>query len=493
MQVLSLRGCARVRIDFSLSAHSPGDTFVMPTQSASPVSGVVTRLLTTVLLLVVVYAAGYVLLPGLDAERVGQLTKQAMGSANMDVRALSIVALGLRPLMTGFLVVELAAVLVPSWRRQRFDTKGRSRLRIISLGISFLFAVVQGYFMCRYLQSAGQSNPQLQLVTSPDSAEWVLLASLTLGGGIAVLWVIAGLIDRFGLGSGVAWLMALDVIMELGTHFRSWFVASPGDLLSPATFLQESLLIACSAAATFLVLRTPLRRIDGSASSTLHLPITSLYPLSGASSLAMLVMPILLSELGHSAEFATQRWTRDNPLYLAAYYLILLALGVTCAWGFSRPERSWQPDAVIRRRAGLASVFYLLVMATVPVVGQHWLSLDMSNPVGIAMLVALAIDLRAEASLRLQQAQVVSLGIFPNVHSAAMACEQLREKGIACCVRNLHQRSLWRFLGPAYELHLLVSEEHSKRARSILDTDVQDEPSQTGRAANPNASVDSST
>ena len=52
----------------------------------------------------------------------------------------------------------------------------------------------------------------------------------------------------------------------------------------------------------------------------------------------MLVMPILLSGLGHSAEFATQRWTRDNPLYLAAYYLILLALGVTCAWGFSRPK-----------------------------------------------------------------------------------------------------------------------------------------------------------
>ena len=89
---------------------------------------------------------------------------------------------------------------------------------------------------------------------------------------------------------------------------------------------------------------------------------------------------------------------------------------------------------MIRRRAGLASVFYLLVMATLPVVGQHWLSLDMSNPVGIAMLVALAIDLRAEASLRLQQAQVVSPEIFPNVHSAAMACGNFakRELRAAC-------------------------------------------------------------
>lgn len=448
-----------------------GDTLAV-TLSANSVSCVVARLVTTGVLLVVAYAAGCVILPGVDSARVEQLVAQATSESNVNMRTFGIFALGLRPLMSGFLVAELAAFLVPRWRRSRYQEQGRAQLRVAAIGVSLVLALVQGFFICVYLQNAGQGDQQQQLLTVPVGSGWVLFSSLTLVGGVAVLWIIAGLIDRLGVGSGVSWLMSLDVVLELGRQIRAGLAGNYGQLYS-GTLPQRALPIAFCAVVTFLLLRTPLRAGDDSASAPIHQPITSLQPIGAAHAVVMFVTPFLFSGLGSSTEIATQALMLDGLPYLVVYYLVLLGLGVICAWGFSTPEQSWKPDQATRRRAGFVSMLYLLTMATAPLLARHWLSIEMPNPAGVAMLVALAIDLRSEVSQRFMQAQVVSLGIFPSVPSAARAQECLREHGIACCIRNLHQRSLWRFFGPIYELQLLVSEEHRERAQTILASDAE--------------------
>src|SRR5215472_13916499 len=56
----------------------------------------------------------------------------------------SIVALGLMPLLTAYALVEMAALVVPSWRRARHHPAVRARLERFATVLAIVLALMQG-------------------------------------------------------------------------------------------------------------------------------------------------------------------------------------------------------------------------------------------------------------------------------------------------------------------------------------------------------------
>src|SRR5262245_50148159 len=102
------------------------------------------RLLLTAALPLLAYAAQHVLLPGIDGEQYRNLLATSPTQAGPGL--LSVVALGLTPILSGFLIVEVAARLLPRWRALRSGAPaGRQVLRRAALALTLGVALVQGF------------------------------------------------------------------------------------------------------------------------------------------------------------------------------------------------------------------------------------------------------------------------------------------------------------------------------------------------------------
>lgn len=86
-------------------------------------------------------ALNWIPLPGLRA-------------AAIDVSKVSVGMVGLNPIMSGFIVAELVAALVPGFRPLRHTIAGRIRLRQTSFILAFAFTAMQILGVVRYAQTA---------------------------------------------------------------------------------------------------------------------------------------------------------------------------------------------------------------------------------------------------------------------------------------------------------------------------------------------------
>src|SRR5262245_46989704 len=102
------------------------------------------RLAVTLLLApITVLALEHVPLPGVD---VTAFRLELAGGWLAPSPNLSVLALGIAPLLSAFLVVELAALLVPRWSRLRHGGfEGRAKLARATLLVALVLACAQAY------------------------------------------------------------------------------------------------------------------------------------------------------------------------------------------------------------------------------------------------------------------------------------------------------------------------------------------------------------
>src|SRR5262249_48071596 len=153
------------------------------------------RVLVTLAVPALVWALARVQLPGLH---IDQLPPAQLASFH-DWSGLSIVALGLMPAVSGFLMVEVLAALVPRWRPPRTDgVAGRRSLRRAALVLTALLAAYQAFFLTRFIDSMPLIDPGI-------GTRLVIVATLV--GGTFLVLALSWVIDRFGLGNGFSVLL----------------------------------------------------------------------------------------------------------------------------------------------------------------------------------------------------------------------------------------------------------------------------------------------
>ena len=197
-------------------------------------------------------------LPGIDLGQIPLAQKDVLATLN-------VFGLGVIPMVTGYLLVEIAALVVPQWRPLRHgDLAARGRLASAAVLVGVLCAAIQSFFIVTWIRSF--PFDLLEPGVGPT-----LAVIVTLVAGSAAHVVLAGLVGRFGLGNGLAVVVVADLALR---GLRTNGTEPPLGLS-----LGEPVAISGLVATVLLTIWISRRRV-GDESGTLRLPSAGIVPLS---------------------------------------------------------------------------------------------------------------------------------------------------------------------------------------------------------------------
>ena len=206
------------------------------------------RLLVTLAFAAIYRFGSFIVLPGINPERLTALREQTneglMSLLNMfsggAFSNASVFALGIMPYISASIVIQLLALAVPYFQKmQREGESGRRKInqytRYLTIGILMFQAPF--YLLNLHVQSAGA-------IVAPWTMFLVSSTIILAAGSMFILWVGERITDR-GIGNGVSLIIMLGIIARLpqafGQEVVSRFTGLTGGGL--VTFLIEIIVL----------------------------------------------------------------------------------------------------------------------------------------------------------------------------------------------------------------------------------------------------------
>lgn len=219
------------------------------------------RILLT-LFFVIIYRLGvHIVIPGIDPQTLSELSNQTKDGllALMDMFSggafsnASIFALGIMPYISASIVMQLAAIVVPSMQKlQREGESGRRKIDQWTRYLTVLLLLVQGLTFLNNLKTQiAQAGHQ-----APEGLWFMIFATIILASGsMFVLWLGERITDK-GLGNGVSIIIMVGIISRFPTaalgELQSRFEGSAGGLIF---FLVEILVMLLVIAGCILLVQ----------------------------------------------------------------------------------------------------------------------------------------------------------------------------------------------------------------------------------------------
>ena len=218
------------------------------------------KLLVTILYVVIYRLGSFVVIPGIDPEALSALQSQTEGGllALVDMFSggafshVSIFALGIMPYISASIVMQLAAIIVPSMQKlQREGESGRRKINQWTRYLTVLILLLQApaYLMNLSSQLAA-TGAQLPAGFWFQAYATIILA----GGSMFVLWLGERITDK-GVGNGISFIILVGIIARLPQALSEEFLfrlnSAAGGMVA---FLAEIVfLLFVSAGAILLV------------------------------------------------------------------------------------------------------------------------------------------------------------------------------------------------------------------------------------------------
>lgn len=369
----------------------------------------------------------------------------------------SIVGNGLDGVLLAFVLVELAALSFPRWRRLRQGV-GRVHLLRATFVVATMVVIAQAMFNAWALRGYGWA------LFEPGFGP-LLIDAGALVAGTGLLLVGARAVSRWGSGHG------LSVVAVLGA-LPGWLVradaATTGD---DAELLVRTLLFVTIATVALLG-----REVRGE-----RLPVVGLLPLlvpAWAMQVVAFVGLVTTFDLGALGAlgwmFRPTLWTVVTVVLLLTFLPALLR---------SRAARGATSSSQIRGILGLSLGRGSAVsgaIAVAIVLADQSLGFDLSffaAGSGIAyFVVALAcvMDVLREAALR-SRVQLVPVLVLTDLAMVDRVGERLAREDISHVMRGVGHRTLLRFFGPWVPVKLLVDRERAEEATRLARTEANRE------------------
>ena len=304
------------------------------------------RLLITLLFTAIYRFGSFVVLPGIDPAKLGQLQSQTRGGlmSLLDMfyggafSNASIFALGIMPYISASIVMQLLAVAVPYFQKmQREGESGRKRIqwytRVLTVGILFLQA--PSYLL--NLQSQASSS----LASGISWSVFIIPATIILAAGsMFILWLGERITDK-GVGNGISLIIMIGIIARLPQAFMqevgSRFTAiSSGGLVM---FIVEILILYAVVCAAILLVqgtrKVPVQYAKRLVGNKQYGGARQYIPLK---LFAANVMPIIFAQALMFIPLALVRYQSDNAswvvqnllntkslLYNSVYVILIIA------------------------------------------------------------------------------------------------------------------------------------------------------------------------
>jgi SecY len=303
------------------------------------------RLAFTAVALVIYRLGAHIPLPGLDPQVLSRLDSAVVGR-------ISILTIGITPLVTVLILMELIKVLAPRCRQwERADKRNRDKLDRIVLFLALLVAAAQALGLAAAFE--GVSG-----LVDERGVPFELICAATLVGGTAIVIWLADQITRQGLGSGVWLLFVTPILADLPYRMAGLAVLQRQGVLSGMDLLLCGLLVVLAIATVVAVMRAG----DG----TLEIAATCFWPVL----LVSAVLPWLLVAVGMLVQGAG--WTETLPWFgpgHLVHFLVLAALiggFVALYWRSQRIAAGAAPPAVGPAVIAGALIAALLVGEALP-------------------------------------------------------------------------------------------------------------------------------
>lgn len=150
----------------------------------------------------------------------------------------SIFALGIMPYVSASIIMQLLAVVVPTFERlQKEGANGRQKINQYTRYGSILLSVVQGVGIARYLYSFGRSTGDqsaLSRIVVPDSvnAVWfTFMTVITLTAGTAFIMWLGERITENGIGNGISLIIFSGIVVGIPPAAQNLYRAVEADQL----------------------------------------------------------------------------------------------------------------------------------------------------------------------------------------------------------------------------------------------------------------------
>lgn len=189
-----------------------------------------TRILNTLLFLLIYRLGTHIVLPGVDPQQLAALQNQTSGGVLglLDMFSggafshSSIFALGIMPYISASIVIQLMSIAVPYFQKmQKEGESGRKRINNITRWLTVVITAFQapGYIVNLRSQVPGAiisvTNPEL---VSPFMF-WFTSIIILVAGTIFVMWLGERITDK-GLGNGISLIIMVGIIARLPQAFR---------------------------------------------------------------------------------------------------------------------------------------------------------------------------------------------------------------------------------------------------------------------------------
>jgi hypothetical protein len=402
--------------------------------------------------ILVAFLPTFAWLPGIDPE----LAREALFSSSFTPPTqLSVGAISVMPFISGFVLVECVARLVPRWRPLRFGDAGRATLFRAAVVAGVVLGAMQALMLVAWLRGISSNGMTVvNLDANPG-----LMAAAVLGGSL-VAFAGAQLISRHGAGNGMSWVLGLIIVGEVVPAIAQQVEVGWRESMALPT-------IGVVVASVVLSLRIGRPSHEGAPQ-----PAGGVLGVQTAS--ALVAIPFVAEVVSPGTSLATA-----------------LLVGSTAAgtsffvWLMYRP-------AVMRRATAShwqdqqEALLFAVTVVVIEAVGRHFFAAV--SAVGVVIVAAIVRDIATELRFRWQHGDVSTLCRVDDLVDLDGTMLRLADGNVDVCASGQCHRLLGHFFMPYVPITLLVPAGDVDRAQAVLCKAASGAPFDT--AATPNTDND---
>ncbi len=200
-------------------------SFIQTIQNIFKIDELRSRIITTVIILLIVRVGSHITLPGVDPV----LLKQMAGSGGNDLFGLfdlfvggafsnaAIFALGVMPYITSSIILQLGGIVIPEIQKlQKSGEEGRRKINQYTRYLTVIIAALNGWGMTIRLVNMDAGG--VPVVPDPGFLFTITSVFLLTAGTIFLMWLGEQITDR-GIGNGISLIIFIGIIARLPGAF----------------------------------------------------------------------------------------------------------------------------------------------------------------------------------------------------------------------------------------------------------------------------------